>query len=117
MNFKMLKKFLINNSSNGNKFKMLIFENSIHNFKNFNDMLNDYDYLNSIFCTVIYCNFPSRCKKKQSINTRLNNVKEIESHQITSEFEKFQRVDYYLDKIVFFLLIINFIILINIITQ
>lgn len=109
----MLKKFLINNSSNGKKFKTLIFENSVHNFKNLNEMLNDHDYLNSIFCAIIYGNFPSRCKKKQSINTRLNNIKEIESHQITSEFEKFQRVDYYLDKVIISLLTINFIILIK----
>ena len=90
-------------------------KNSIHNFKNFNDMLNDYDYLNSIFCTVIYGNFPSRCKKKTKYKYRLNNIKEIESHQITSEFEKFQRVDYYLDKVIISLLIINFITLIKVI--
>lgn len=113
----LIKKLIINSSRNGIKYSNLIFENSIHNFRNINEMLNDSDYLNSIFCTIIYGNFSSRCKKKQSITIRLNNFKEVESHQIASEFEKFQRVDYYLDKVIICLLTINFIILIKVINS
>lgn len=109
---KLVKKLIINSSKNGIKYSNLIFENSIHNFENINEMLNDNDYLNSIFCTIIYGNFPSRCKKKQSITTRLNNVKEIESHQIASEFEKFQRIDYYLHEVIILMLAVNFLVLI-----
>lgn len=96
-----LKKLFIKNSFYGNKYMQLLYENSIHNFNNLDEMLSDEDYCNSIFCSLFYGNFDSRCKKNQSINTRLNNINEIEFHQIASEFEFFQRVNYYLHTIIF----------------
>lgn len=111
MNF--VKKLIINYSSNGVKYSNLIFENSIHNFDNIDTMLKDYDYLNSIFSVIFYGNFISRCKKKHSITTRLNNIQESECHQIASEFEKFQRINYHFEKILGMCLIVNFLILIN----
>lgn len=110
MNF--VKKLIINYSYNGIKYSNLIFENSIHNFENINDMLNDYEYINGIFSVIFYGNFTSRCKKKQSITTRLNNIQDSEYHQITSEFEKFQRINYHFEKILAICFITNFLILI-----
>ena len=107
-----LRKLVIFNSSNGLKFSNLLFENSINCFNDINEMLNDSEYLSCIFRCIIYGNFNSRCKKNQSINERLCNIQNEEFHQITSEFETFQRIKMPIDKILFLCLFINFIIII-----
>lgn len=105
-----LKKIIVFNSSNGLKYSKLLFENSINCFYDINEMLNDNDYLTCIYSCIVYGNFNSRCKKNQTINERLYNIQYEEFHQITSEFEIFQRVNFTLDKILFVCLLLNFII-------
>ena len=90
MNF--LKVLLIKNSKYGNKYSKLLFENSLHNFKDLNELYNNSIFLESIFNSIIYGNLKSKCKKKLSLNTRLNNMLEEDRHQICTEFEYVYRL-------------------------
>jgi hypothetical protein len=90
MNF--IKAYLIKNSKYGNKYSKLLIENSLHNFKDLNELYKNSIFLDSIFKSIIYGNSKSKCKKKLTLHTRLNNLFEEDKHQISTEFENVYRL-------------------------
>ena len=46
-----------------------------------------------LFDVIIYGNVVSRCNKKLNVHSRLHTINEQDKHQISTEFETFQRIN------------------------
>ena len=88
-----IKLQVIKNSKYGSKYSKLLFENSLHNFNDLNELYKDNIFLNCIFYSIIYGNSKSKCKKKLTLHTRLNNLFDEDKHQVTTEFENLYRLN------------------------
>ena len=83
----MIKYLILYLSPLTNNYKQLLFDNCLCD-------TDDKEIKDVLFDVIIYGNIISRCNKKLNVHSRLQTIKEQDSHQISTEFETFQRVKF-----------------------
>lgn len=81
----MIKYLILNLSPLSNTYKQLLSDNCLCD-------INDNLILDVLFDVIIYGNVMSRCNKKLNVHSRLHTINEKDKHQISTEFETFQRI-------------------------
>lgn len=103
------KKFMISLSPHASTYADLIIHNCLHNYKETDDsleiILNDKEFTNILYNLIIYGKLKSRTKKTFSTHSRLNSLDEDSKHFMSLEVEYYQRILFYLDKVLLFCLL------------
>ena len=81
----MIKDLILQISPLSNKYKQLLLDNCLCD-------INDNLIEDVLFDVIIYGNIISRCNKKLNVHSRLHTINEQDKHQISTEFETFQRI-------------------------
>ena len=110
-------KKIVNLSPYKEIYSKMIFENCLHNldFKDdyFNSISKDEDFLKVLYNLIIYGNIYSRTNKSISTHSQLLSLDDDNKYYLSLEVENFQRITFYLDKILIIALLLNFVILIT----
>lgn len=100
------KKFLISLSPHASTYADLIINNCLHDFDESEDslstILNNKEYTNVLYNMIIYGKLKSRTNKAYSTHSRLHSLDEDSKHFMSLEIEYYQRILFYLDKVLFF---------------
>lgn len=98
------KKWIINLSPHASTYADLIIHNCLHDCKDNDDtlklILNDKEFTDILYNIIIYGKLKSRTKKNYSTHSRLNSLDEDSRHFMSLEVEYYQRILFYLDKII-----------------
>ena len=105
-----LKKYIISISPNSVNYADLIINNCINENNNrdsaFEIILNDKEYTNILYNLIVYGRLLSRTNKSYSTHDRLYSLDDDSKHLMSLEIEHYQRISFYLDKIIIFCLFI-----------
>lgn len=100
------KKFIIRHSPHATLYAELILENCLHsldkeNNKNaINIIFEDDELTDILYNIIVYGNLKSRTNKLLNLHSRIHSLDEDDKHQMAIEIEKYQRIHFYLDKII-----------------
>ena len=99
------KRFMISLSPYAEIYAELILENCLHNNKEYGNSLdivfNDSELTNILYNLIIYGRLVSRTNKSYSTHSRLNSLDDDSKHFTALEIENYQRMLFYLDKVLF----------------
>ena len=64
-------------------------------------VFEDDDLTDILYNMIVYGNLKSRTNKSLTMHSRINSFDESDKHQMAIEVEKYQRLNSYLDKVIF----------------
>ena len=112
MNF--FKKNIILLTPNADKYAELILNNCLHDChkknKDFNSIdiiFQDPELVNILYNLILYGNLISKTNKKINTYSQIGSFDIDNEHLMSIEIEKFQRIHFFLDKILIFTLILS----------
>jgi len=100
------KKFVIIYSPHADLYSELILENCINDLDPINEktpvdlVFEDDDLTDILYNMIVYGNLKSRTNKSLTMHSRINSFDESDKHQMAVEVEKYQRLNFYLDKVI-----------------